>query len=207
MAQPMFEKLEYKINKLYKNGNRKYDYLYDAETNTEHITSYKENGNKIYKNIYKNGIKDGVCIDYFDKSGSIKTEITYCDGRQTNEYKYYYPNGTIKQVSIANINNKFNRTKYTNYYPNGNKKYEKILTKIIGKTKYLNYYENGILKREYHVDENYITEIEPAVRYYCEYNNHGKLIKKYVKKYCGYYDNGYNKTNGMTYKNKILFFY
>lgn len=78
-----------------------------------------ESGNLFQEGKYKEGIIDGIVINYFDESGHKKQiERYYKDGSLATEIRYY-KNGT--KMEEANYKDKAQYGKYTVWYPNGSK--------------------------------------------------------------------------------------
>lgn len=85
-----------------KHGN--YDYFYPSgKIKTKEVyrndtmlfeTIWNENGKISVQNVFKDGLKSGICKEYYS-TGNIKVEQNYLAGIKEGSYKSYFNNGTI----------------------------------------------------------------------------------------------------------------
>ena len=82
------------------------------------LTSIAQQAKDTLNKTDKEGRKQGYWKKKDDK-GVLKYEGRFVNDQPTDTFKYYYPEGTIKAISLYSANGK--KTHTLTYYPNGNK--------------------------------------------------------------------------------------
>ena len=102
-----------------------------------------ENGQLESRENYKNGIKEGLYVEYY-KNGQVELLGKYNDGNMNGEFEKYYENGQLE--SRENYKNGIKEGLYVEYYKNGQ-------VELLGKYSdgnmngvFEKYYENGQLE-------------------------------------------------------------
>lgn len=77
----------------YSSGKLKSKEIYSNDTLIAETIWY-ENGKLSVENLFKDGLKTGVCKEYY-QTGNLKTEQTYVAGVEEGMYKSYFNNGKL----------------------------------------------------------------------------------------------------------------
>ncbi|GEM_PF-1469465 len=77
-------------------------------------TLYKE-GKVVRRNIYSEGLLDGVCKSYY-LNGKVKEEDPYVDGKREGVYRSYYQNGNRESETVYKNDRQYGKTKYFDDY-------------------------------------------------------------------------------------------
>ncbi len=75
---------------------------------------YKD-GKAVRKNLYSEGLLDGVCKSYY-LNGKLKEEDPYVDGRRHGLFRSYYQNGNIESEAIYRNDQLVGKIKYFDEY-------------------------------------------------------------------------------------------
>lgn len=157
---------------------------------------YAKRNEKNIKSIisYKNGLKDGIFIDYYYGGSKTKKIENYKNGKKNGEFTNFYENGNIKSKEY--YKNSIKDGKHTYYQIDGKLESELIYKdgKAYGKVK--------IRDSKGNVDK--IEEYKGNIKEVYEYNSKGKISSKEIYRNNEYIERySYSTTGKLWYKKDV----